>query len=115
MPIRSLRSTARAAGTPTLATDLKGDDLYDAAKAAFERGNFNTSIELLQKVVAADPKHKTAWMDLGRAYMVLRQTDNAIDAFKKQAELNPYDEYAFSAHRLGLHHRSQVRRRRRSV
>jgi len=85
------------AGTPTLAKDLKGDELYDAAKAAFQRGNFSTAIELLEKVVAADPKHKTAWMDLGRAYMVERQTDKAVDAFKKQAEINPYDEYAFSA------------------
>ena len=86
-----------AAGSPTLSADLKGDELYDAAKAAFERGNFQTSIELLKKVVADEPKHKTAWMDLGRAYMVLRQTDNAIDAFKKQAELDPYDEYAYDS------------------
>ena len=86
-----------AAGTPTLAGDLKGDELYDAAKAAFQRGNFETATDLLQKVIAADPKHKTAWMDLGRAYMVQRQTDKAVEAFKKQAELNPYDEFAFSA------------------
>jgi len=86
-----------AAGSPTLSADLKGDELYDAAKGAFERGNFQTSIDLLKKVVADDPKHKTAWMDLGRAYMVLRQTDNAIDAFKKQAELDPYDEYAYDS------------------
>jgi tetratricopeptide (TPR) repeat protein len=86
-----------AAGTPVLATDLKGDELYDAAKAAFERGNYQSAIELLQKVVAGDPKHKTAWMDLGRAHMLLRQTDDAVVAFKKQAELNPYDEYAYSA------------------
>ena len=86
-----------AAPAPTLAADLKGDELYDAAKAAYERGNYKISIELLLKVVAADPKHKTAWMDLGRNYMVLRQTDDAINAFKKQAELDPYDEYAFNA------------------
>ncbi len=86
-----------AAPAPTLAADLKGDELYDAAKAASERGNYKVAIELLQKVVAADPKHKTAWMDLGRNYMVLRQTDDAVNAFKKQAELNPYDEYAFGA------------------
>ncbi len=86
-----------AAGTPTLAADLKGDDLYDAAKASYERGNFKAAAELLKRVVDADPKHKTAWMDLGRTYMVLRQTDDAVAAFKKQAELNPYDEYAFSA------------------
>jgi len=86
-----------AAPTPTLSADLKGDELYDAAKAAAERGDFKTSIELLQKLVAADPKHKTAWMDLGRDYMVLRRTDDAVNAFKKQAELNPYDEFAFGA------------------
>ena len=86
-----------AAPAPTLSADLKGDELYDAAKSAAQRGDFKTSIELLQKVVAAEPKHKTAWMDLGRDYMVLRQTDDAITAFKKQAELNPYDEYAYSA------------------
>ncbi len=86
-----------AAPTPTLATDLKGDELYDAAKSAFDRGNYKSAAELFQKVVDGDPKHKSAWMDLGRTFMVLRQTDSAIAAFKKQAELNPYDEYAFSA------------------
>ena len=86
-----------AAGSPVLSPDLKGDELYDAARAAYDRGNYGTAIELLQKVVVADPKHKTAWMDLGRSYMILRKTDPAIEAFKKQAELNPYDEYAFNA------------------
>jgi tetratricopeptide (TPR) repeat protein len=86
-----------AAATPTFASDLKGDDLYDAAKAAFDRGNFKGAIELFKRVVEADPKHKTAWMDLGRSYMVLRQTDDAIGTFKKQAELNPYDAYAYGA------------------
>ncbi|MBO0911816.1 MAG: DUF3857 domain-containing protein [Acidobacteria bacterium] len=84
-----------AAGAPALARDLKGDDLYDAAKASFDRGNYKTAVDLLKQVVADDPKHKTAWTDLGRAYMLERQTDDAIAAFKKQAELNPYDEYAY--------------------
>jgi tetratricopeptide (TPR) repeat protein len=91
----SIDSTA--AGTPTLSSDLKGDDLYDAAKASFDRGNYKSAIDLLKRVVEEDPKHKTAWMDLGRAYMLMRQTDEAIVAFKKQAELNPYDEYAYGA------------------
>ncbi|HEX6805073.1 MAG TPA: DUF3857 domain-containing protein [Terriglobales bacterium] len=86
-----------AAGSPVLSNDLKGDELYDAAKSAFQRGNYQTAIDLLQKVVGADPKHKTAWMDLGRAYMVLRQTDLAIAAFQRQAELDPYDEFAFDS------------------
>ncbi len=86
-----------AAGALTFSADLKGDDLYDAAKAAYDRGNYKTAIELFKRVVDAEPKHKTAWMDLGRTYMVVRETDDAVSAFKKQAELNPYDEYAFSA------------------
>jgi tetratricopeptide (TPR) repeat protein len=86
-----------AAGAPTLAADLKGDDLYDAAKASYDRGNYKAAIELFKRVVDGDPKHKTAWMDLGRTYMVVRQTDDAVAAFKKQADLNPYDEYAFGA------------------
>jgi tetratricopeptide (TPR) repeat protein len=85
-----------AAAPPALA-ELRGDELYDAAKAAFERGNYATSIDLFQKVVAADPRHKTAWTDLGRAYMLMRQTDKAVEAFQKQCALNPYDEYAFSS------------------
>ena len=86
-----------AAGSPTLSSDLKGDDLYDAAKASFDRGNYKAAIDLFKRVLDADPKHKTAWMDLGRAYMLVRQTADAIVAFKKQAELNPYDEYAYGA------------------
>jgi tetratricopeptide (TPR) repeat protein len=86
-----------AAGDPTTPKDLKGDDLNDAANAALSRGNFPVAIELLKKVLEADPKHKTARMNLGRAYMALRQTDKAIEAFSKQAELNPYDEYAYNS------------------
>jgi tetratricopeptide (TPR) repeat protein len=86
-----------AAGDPTAPSDLKGDDLNDAANAALTRGNFEIAIELLKKVIVADPKNKTAEMNLGRAYMALRQHDNAIEAFKKQAEMNLYDEYAYNS------------------
>jgi tetratricopeptide (TPR) repeat protein len=91
----SIDSTA--AGNPTAPKDLKGDDLEDAAKAALERGNFQIAIDLLKRVVEAEPKHKTAWMSLGRAYMGLKQTDQAVACFKKQAENNPYDEYAYNS------------------
>ena len=86
-----------AAGTPTASPDLKGDDLNDAARAALDRGNFQIAVDLLKRLVEADPKHKTAWLSLGRAYMGLRQTDQAIAAFRKQTENNAYDEYAFNS------------------
>jgi len=86
-----------AAAMPTAPAGLKGDDLNDAANAALERGNFEIAIDLYKRVVEADPKHKTAWVSLGRAYMALHDTDHAIEAFHKQADLNAYDEYAFNS------------------
>lgn len=91
----SIDSTA--AGTPTTPTDLKGDDLKEAANTEVQRGNFPAAINLLKRVVEADPKDKNSWGTLGRAYMALRQTDNAIDAFRKQTEISAYDENAFSS------------------
>jgi tetratricopeptide (TPR) repeat protein len=86
-----------AAGTPTASPDLKGDDLNDAARAALERGNFQVAVDLLKRLIEAEPKHRTAWLSLGRAYMGLRQTDQAIAAFQKQTENNAYDEYGFNS------------------
>ena len=91
----SIDSTA--AGNPVAPSGLKGDDLNDAARAALDRGNYQAAVDLLKQVVAAEPKHKTAWINLGRAYMGLRQTDQAVEAFKKQTEVNPYDEYGYNS------------------
>src|SRR5579883_3153243 len=85
-----------AASTPTASPDLKGDDLNDAANAALTRGDLNLAVELFKRVTVAEPKHKTAWINLGRSYMGLRQTDNAVQAFKHHTENNPYDELGFS-------------------
>ena len=92
-----LRVDTTAAGTPTAAADLKGDDLNDAANAALARGDLQVAVDLLKRVVEADPKHKTAWVNLGRAYMALRQTEPAIAAFQKQADADPYDETAYAS------------------
>ncbi|HZR59056.1 MAG TPA: DUF3857 domain-containing protein [Terriglobales bacterium] len=91
----SIDSTA--AGDPTAPADLKGDDLNDAANAALARGNFPAAIGLLKRVLEADPKHKTARMNLGRAYMAIHETDKAIEAFRQQADMNAYDEYAYNS------------------
>ena len=51
-------------------------------------------------MVKLDPKYKTAWDNLGRAYMALGKADEAVSAFQKQIEINPYDEFAYN--NLGL-------------
>ncbi|HVO80363.1 MAG TPA: DUF3857 domain-containing protein [Terriglobales bacterium] len=93
---QQLSVDSSAADAATAAANLKGDDLNDAANAALQRGQYQIAIDLLQKVLDADPKHKTARTNLGRAYMGLHKTDLAIDAFRQQANLNPYDEYAYN-------------------
>lgn len=85
-----------AASTPIASADIKGDDLNDAANAALTRGDLTLAVELFKRVVAAEPKHKTAWINLGRAYMGLRQPDKAAEAFKHHTLNNPYDETGFS-------------------
>ncbi len=84
-----------AAGNPEAASNLKGADLNDAANAALERGDYQVAVDLFKRVIDDDPKNKSAWTNLGRAYMGLRETENAIAAFRKQTELNEYDENAY--------------------
>lgn len=87
-------------GAESVPKDADPKELEEAANSAFEAKNFKLAVELWKKVVEDDPKHKTAWNNLGRAYMNLVQYDKAIEALKKQVEVNPYDEYAYN--NLGL-------------
>lgn len=80
--------------------DQSADDLFNAAVEAYQNQHYQTAVDLLQRVVKLDPKHKGAWDDLGDAYLNLGQTDKAIAAFKQQIENNPYDAFAYNS--LGL-------------
>ena len=85
------------AGAPTPPTDMKTDDLVESGRAAMQSGNLPLAVQLLKRATEQDPKNKYAWNQLGAAYLILRQSDDAITALKKQIELNPYDEYAYNA------------------
>ncbi len=85
------------AGAPTPPTDMKTDDLVESGRAAMQSGNLPLAVQLLKRATEQDPKNKYAWNQLGAAYLILRQSDDAIAALKKQIELNPYDEYAYNA------------------
>jgi tetratricopeptide (TPR) repeat protein len=75
--------------------DQSADDLFEAASQALKNDHFQAAVDLLQRVVKLDPKHKGAWNDLGEAYLNLGQSEPAIDAFKKQIENNAYDSHAY--------------------
>jgi tetratricopeptide (TPR) repeat protein/transglutaminase-like putative cysteine protease len=72
------------------------DELNRAGHAALEKQRTKDAIELLKRATTVDPKHKAAWVNLGRAYNRQRDYASAIEAFERQIALNPYDEYVYS-------------------
>lgn len=90
------RLVLESAGSSEPPKDLKADDLNERGWAALQNGDLVLAADLLKRAVDADPKHKLAWNNLGRAYMAMVRLDEAVAAFRKQIEVNPFDEYAYN-------------------
>ncbi|HVP51184.1 MAG TPA: DUF3857 domain-containing protein [Terriglobales bacterium] len=97
---QKLQLEATVAGTPTIPENAKPEDLHESGLAALRNHNYELAVELFQRVVALDPRHKYAWNNLGRAYLGMQKPDDAVRAFQKAIEVDPYDEFAYS--NLGL-------------
>lgn len=93
---QTVRVTSTVAGTPVIPESAKADELFLAAAAAQHNRNFKVAIELLERVVALEPRHKGAWRALAAARFSNLQYEEGIVAMQKQIELNPYDETAYS-------------------
>ena len=97
----------KSPGAAGAAAGESAADLYQSGVQALKNNNYPLAVDLLQRAVQLEPKHKAAWNDLGRAYLGLNQSDQAIAAFKKQIEINPYDEFAYN--NLGWAYETQSR------
>jgi len=97
---QKLAVASKVAGTPGALKDAKADELYDAGLGAYRNQNFDLAAQLLKRVVQLEPKHKSAWNDLGQTYIVLNRLDDAIEAFQKQVEAEPFHQFAYN--NLGL-------------
>lgn len=93
---QTVRVTSTLAGTPVIPEAAKAEELFQSAGAALRNGNYPLAVQMLERVVALEPKHQRAWLLLGSAHSVLRQFDAAVAAYRKQVELNPYDEFAYT-------------------
>jgi tetratricopeptide (TPR) repeat protein/transglutaminase-like putative cysteine protease len=91
-------SAAAAVTAPN--SDLKPADLLRSASEALKNNNAAQAIVLLKRVVELEPRHQTAWLALGSAYLLDQDMDGAQAAFTKQVEINPFDEKAYTA--LGM-------------
>ncbi|MBZ5568001.1 MAG: DUF3857 domain-containing protein [Acidobacteriia bacterium] len=83
-------------GSPKPPENVKAQELYEAGLSALQAQNYRGAADLLQRVVELEPRHKSAWNDLGNAYLAQRRTDEAIKAYNQQIEINPFDEFAFN-------------------
>jgi tetratricopeptide (TPR) repeat protein len=87
--------------------DAKTSELLDAAEAAYNNGKFQESVDLMERVVRSEPEHKTAYNDLGRAYLAVGDFARAEKALTKATEIDPFSPYAFN--NLGRVFRAQRR------
>jgi tetratricopeptide (TPR) repeat protein/transglutaminase-like putative cysteine protease len=92
----ALETAVAGNGTPKPPEGVKADELYEAAISAYQAQNYQAAVELFKRVTELEPKHKSAWNDLGSAYLATRQIDNAITALNRAIESNPYHEYAYN-------------------
>ena len=71
------------------------DASADASQAGMTNGQRQAMIEgMVARLAAkqqADPGNLDGWLQLGRAYAVLHQSDKAADAYEKAAALKPTD------------------------
>ena len=65
----------KSPGTAGVASNESVADLNESGIQALKNSNFQLAVDLLQRVVQQEPKHKSAWNNLGRAYLGLNQND----------------------------------------
>ncbi|MCS6862961.1 MAG: zinc ribbon domain-containing protein [Abditibacteriales bacterium] len=63
--------------------------LVKQAEAAFNKGDYEKTVTLCRKAIAADAKYVRAYTWLGTAYAKLKKDDLAREAFKKVLALQP--------------------------
>ncbi len=92
--------TSVAANTNGGDAKLSAKELAESGTAALNNSNYQAAADLLKRAVELEPKHRSAWNNLGNAYFGLRRFDDAVAAYRKQLDANPYDARAYN--NLGL-------------
>ncbi len=92
---QTLLNAGKAADAYALLLPLQfeqaGDPVYDylLGVAALDSGNFNAATFAFERVLAVNPNHAGARMDMARAYFALNDLSRAAEQFKLVLTLNP--------------------------
>jgi tetratricopeptide (TPR) repeat protein len=91
-----VRPASKAALATTVPMEGTPQELRKAGVKALEKRDFKNASELLKRVVAQQPDSADAWDELGQAYAGLSQHSDAIAAYRKQVEVNPFHKRAYN-------------------
>ena len=87
---------AKAAGSASAFKDVPPQELRKAGDKALQQRDFQTAAEIFKRMVEVDPKSAEGWDSLGRAYAGLSNHADAIGAYRKQVEANPFNKRAYN-------------------
>ncbi len=97
---QTLHLDTEGAAKAALPSEMSAKDLNDAGVNAIKSQNYRDAVRLFERLTQKEPRHATAWNNLGQSYLELQQLPQAETAFRKQIEINPYDGFAYN--NLGL-------------
>ena len=59
------------------------DEWFDQANAAYNSGNYETAVELYEKILATDVESVPVYYNMGNAYYKMREYPMAIYSYEK--------------------------------
>lgn len=71
------------------ALGLAQDPSLEAAKLAFEKGDYTKTVEILRSAVPKSPNNGEIYLLLTKSYLELKQYDNAINSAEKAVAIDP--------------------------
>jgi tetratricopeptide (TPR) repeat protein len=93
---QTLAVETETAGTPSIPTEVKVEELIDAAEAAAKNQNYPVVEELLKRALEKEPKHKDIRRQLGWALFIQQKYAEAINTLQDQTKINPFDNYSYN-------------------
>lgn len=68
------------------------DEWFNQANAAYNSGNYETAVELYEKILAMDMESVPVYYNMGNAYYKMREYPMAIYSYEKALKLDPSNE-----------------------
>ena len=68
------------------------DEWFNQANAAYNSGNYETAVELYEKILATDMESVPVYYNMGNAYYKMREYPKAIYSYEKALKLDPSNE-----------------------